>query len=596
MIKILKRLPIKIKLLCFMAIFFGILRPFFAMTVPTATRQFITALINDGHKKEIEVFIFKSDWVIGTFNTSVALWIIMGITFMFATILILVAYISGILATKVQTQGTYYLRKMLFEHTLNLSRKGLDSISVSKLITLFNNDISKIQDGFRIFSRGIFNTSFLVIWGFIFALFTNLWLSISIAIIVPFIIAAASFAIFKLFPLYRKENYLIKKLNETIKENFNVISLVKSYNLELNQYEKFKNATVNLEKVSKQSTKYNAFTWPLIDLIVLLGNTVLFIIIALLIRRLATSDVKKLVGDIYQFSTYLGMISRGIYMFLFFTDRLFRANISSKRIIKVLKMKSEIENISSKKKVKSGKIEFKNVSFKLQNKLILDDINFVINPYESVGIIGKTGSGKTTIAKLIAKEYVLENNSGKVLIDDENICEIDTNDFFDNIGYVFQKPILLSGTIRENIAYSGSNYTDDEIKKVLKLSSADFVFNLQNGLDHKILARGSNLSGGQRQRLSIAQNLIKEPKILILDDATSALDNKTDKKVRDNILTKTKKKTLIIISQRINSIKDCDKIIVLDKGKINGIGKHDELIETNAIYNSLYKYQQAERN
>nr|WP_307921358.1 ABC transporter ATP-binding protein [Mycoplasmopsis bovis] len=288
------------------------------------------------------------------------------------------------------------------------------------------------------------------------------------------------------------------------------------------------------------------------------------------------------------------LISFGIFSSLFMTNRLIRSNISAKRILEILKIESEISNKDKSDATQTicGKIEFKNVNFGYDKSLTLKNVSFVIEPYETVGIIGKTGSGKSTIVRLLTREYKI-NNGGQILIDNKNIYDINHKDFYNNVSVVFQKPLLLSGTIKSNVLLGASYNDQSNLDNALLNSKADFVFKLENSVEHKVYQRGKNLSGGQRQRLAIAQALIKKPKILILDDATSALDNQTDKIVRDN-LNKFSNSTTIIISQRVSSIKDCDKIIVMDNGSVSGIGKHNDLLKNNEIYKSIYDSQEKE--
>ncbi|WP_406616781.1 ABC transporter ATP-binding protein [Mycoplasmopsis adleri] len=589
-------MPKKIKFFGIFAILLSITQPFINMIIPTITKQLITFLASTSNE-DVTIFILKQEWTIGSFPRNQALGIIVGLTFAVASLLVITSYLSVYLTTKTKIYASYNLRKILFNHVLTLSRKNIDKITQSTLITRFGNDINKIEDGFFIICRSMFISPFFVIWGLTFALITNPWLSISIAVIIPFIIGAAILAIFKLFPLYRKENWLLDQLNEVAKEDFNAVSLVKSYNLEDNQYKRFEQASFNVNSTARKAAKYDSIAWPLIDLIVLVGNIILFSIVAIIIKKYNGGEsafTKKLVGDIYQFSTYMNMISMGVYTTLFTLNRLFRSNVSAKRIQEILNTKTDIDYVVSDTKIESGKIEFQHVTFKYDNRVILNDINLTINPGETIGIIGKTGSGKSTLAHLIAREYKLNDNDGQILIDNENIYKIDTKDFYKKIGIVFQKPSLISGTIKSNVAFGSENYEDQALEKALRLSCSDFVFDLEDKYQSSINARGLNLSGGQRQRLSIAQALLKDRKILILDDSTSALDNKTDQQVRKNILNHNHERTVLVISQRIKSIIDSDKIIVLDKGQIVGIGKHDELVKTNKIYQEIYTAQESE--
>ncbi|WP_331706682.1 ABC transporter ATP-binding protein [Mycoplasmopsis agalactiae] len=594
MLKLFSKFPLKVKLMALFAVILSTLHPFLSILIPTVTRQLITYLANSNINSEVSVYIFKSSWIIGSFSYANALWVIIGISFALAFILVIVSYASNFLAAQAKNLGVYYTRKLLFEHLLTLSHKNIESITPATLLTRFSNDVQKLEDGFYIIFRNIFVFPFYTVWGLIFALLTNLYLSISIVFVVPFIVTLAVVAIIKLFPLYRKENIMLDAVNEVIKEDFNNVSLIKSYNLGQRQFLRFNESNKNLEKVSRKANTYGAINWPSIDLFILLGNVVIFSIVAVIINKNDSTDIKSLVGDIYQFITYMQLISFGIFSTLFMTNRLIRSNISAKRILEILKIKSEIASKNSTHTQSiCGKIEFKNVNFGYDKTLVLKDVSFVIKPYETVGIIGKTDSGKSTLVRLLTREYKINKNSGEILIDNKNIYDINQQDFYKNVSVVFQKPLLLSGTIKSNVMLGANLENESNLNNALLNSKADFVFKLDDSVEHKVYQRGKNFSGGQRQRLAIAQALIKSPKILILDDATSALDNQTDKLVREN-LGKISNNTTIIISQRVSSIKDCDKIIVMDNGSVSAIGKHNDLLNTNTIYRSIYESQEKE--
>ncbi|WP_338822388.1 ABC transporter ATP-binding protein [Mycoplasmopsis felifaucium] len=591
--KMLSLLPKKIKLMGIVAIILSIIQPFLSMTIPTISKQLVSFLASN-NSDAIEVYFINPEWRIGVYNPNQALGVIIGLTFGVAVLLVLVAYFSGLLTVYTKIYGIYHIRKILFNHLLTLSRKNIDKITVSTLITRFSNDINKIGDGFFILCRGMFISPFFVIWGLAFALITNLWLSISVAVIIPFIVLAAVFAIYKLFPLYRKENRMLDLVNQVSKEDINAISLIKSYNLENRQFERFKITSANLTNTSKKAAKNDSIAWPLIDLIVLIGNIILFCIVAILINQFNdNTKIRLLVADIYQFTSYMSMISMGIYTTLFTLNKLFRSNISAKRINEILNIKTDIPVVKSKNKITNGGISIKNLSFGYnEEQEILKNISFEIPKGQSIGIIGKTGCGKSTLIRLITKEYKIENANSKILIDNIDINDINTDDLYSKMTTVFQKPIILSGTVKSNITFGLSKYSNQDIDEAIKLSCSNFIYNYADKLDHIISQRGSNLSGGQKQRLAIAQAIIKKPKILIFDDALSALDNKTDRTIRENLKKYCKDMTVIIVSQRINSIKECDKIVVLDNGSISGEGSHEYLVQNNDIYRSIYEAQE----
>lgn len=594
MIKIFKFLPKKIKLMAFFTAFFSLLQPFFAMLMPAITKQLIKSMDTNATFEHIDLVFFK----IAVHSQKEALIGIIVASLIVAIITMLVFYFAVFFAFRITTYGAYYLRKKLFEHILEMSRSNLDNYSKGTLLTRFGNDIQKIADGFFIMCRGLVASPFFIVWGLTFSLMTDKYLSIALAIIIPLLVGGGVFVIIKLFPLYRKENWTLDVLNENAKEDINAIALIKSYNLENYRYKKYQEQNQKWYDVSYNAEKLSAFAWPIIDFVVLLGNIIIFTIVGALIKKNSKDDMSDLVANLYQFTTYMGMVANSVFNTTFNINRLFRSQISAKRYIEILDRKSEIPYLKNDIKIHSGKIEFKNVTFAYSHKdvesenKVLDNISFTINDGEKVGIIGPTGSGKTTLIKLLCREYILKDNNGQILVDNHDIKEIDTANLYDQISQVYQKPYIISGSVKKNITFAKPTVQNEEIDNAIKLSCADFINDYEEKYDYKINQRGLNISGGQRQRIAIAQALIKKPKILILDDATSALDNNTDLKIRQNITNNLTNSTLIVIAQRIKSIKEMDKIIVLNNGQVEAIGKHEDLLKHNKLYQEIYNSQE----
>ncbi|UUD34762.1 ABC transporter ATP-binding protein/permease [Mycoplasmopsis caviae] len=602
MLNIFKYMPLKIKFFAFISAFFAIIQPFLSMLNPTITKQLITLIANvqNGIEMKQVNLLF---WNIITNSTNLSIVYLISMAIGFALLLMIVAFLSAFFATKTCIYGTYYLRKALFEHLLTLSRSKLEKYSVGSLLTRFSNDLSKIRDGIFIVIRGLVVSPFFVIWGLVFTTTTNLYLSIAIYITIPFLIGGAIFAIFKLFPFYRKENWILDQLNEQSKEDINAVALIKSYNLEEQRYQKYFSKNQEWFNVYSKNATFSSYAWPIINVFVLFGNVIIFALIAFLIGKKGNDNISKLIGDISQFTANLSMISMGVFNTLFTINRLFRSSVSAKRFIELMNTRSEIPYVISDNKITNGSIEFRNVNFSypiykkgelVDSKVALKNINLKIESGQKVGIIGKTGSGKSTLVKLLSHEYLLNEEDGKILIDSHNINEIDTANFFEKVTHVYQKPMIISGSIKKNITFSNDKFSEQEIEQAINISCADFINELDDKYSAKVDQRGKNFSGGQRQRVAIAQALIKKPKILILDDSTSALDNETDLKVRQNIRDNLKESTLIIISQKINSIKDSDQIFVLDKGELIAKDKHDNLINNCKIYQEIWKSQEEE--
>lgn len=600
MLKIFKYMPARIKFFAFLSAFFAILQPFLSMLNPTITKQLITliAKVQNGTSMNEVSLLF---WNITTSGTSQSMIYLIIMAIGFAFLLMIIAFLSAFFAARTCIYGTYYLRKNLFEHLLTLSRSNLEKYSIGSLITRFSNDLNKIKDGIFVVVRGLVISPFFVVWGLVFTTTTNVYLSIAIYIIIPFLVGAAVFAIFKLFPYYRKENWILDQLNELSKEDINAIALIKSYNLEEPRYEKYFNKNQEWFTIYRKNVVFGSFAWPIINGFVLFGNVAIFALVAYLIGSKGDDNVAKLIGDVSQFTANLSMISMGVFNTLFTINRLFRSSVSAKRYIELMNSKSEISFVVSDKKITSGAIEFKNVNFAyhiykkgelVDTKEALKNINLKIEAGQKIGIIGKTGSGKSTLVKLLTHEYLLDKKDGEIIIDSHNINEIDTNNFYEKVTQVYQKPMIISGSIKENITFSNHELSEQEIEKAINISCANFIKELDNKYDARVDQRGKNFSGGQRQRVAIAQALIKKPQILILDDSTSALDNETDLRVRQNIKQNLKDSTLIVISQRINSIKDSDQIFVLDKGQIVASGKHNQLLNTSSIYKDIWQSQE----
>ncbi|WP_029512577.1 ABC transporter ATP-binding protein [Mycoplasmopsis iners] len=597
MFRIFKMLSWKLKLFGILALILSLLQPIIATTIPSITREIIN-LATESQVDKISLLF----WNITVNSHQEALTIIIVSTLILALTLMLVSYFASILAWKMSIYGVYELRKKLFNHLLTLSQSNFDQYSEGTLITRFTADMMKLKQGLNTMVRFLFVSPCFFIWGLVFSMSTNLYLSISIFVVVPFIALGAYLVIRKLFPLYRRENVTLDRLNNAAKDDLNGIAVIKSYNLEKNRFNNYKQISLDSRKTAMGINLLSATAWPIIDLISLLGNVVLFIIIGILIKNDNVPNAKEIKGIIFQFSSYLGMVTNSIFFTLFTVNRLLRSQTAAKRYVELLESQPEVKSNNSSNYLTNGAIEFKNVSFKYpqnsqdntNNDLVLKNINFKIASGQLIGIIGKTGSGKSTLAKLIAHEYNL--NEGQILIDNININDLNSNDFYAKISLILQKPKLLSGSIRQNLTFVNDKINLEEINLAIDISNSDFIYDLDSQLDYELTQKGNNLSGGQKQRLSIAQGINKDLKILIIDDATSALDNQTDYQVRRKLKHKFQNTTMLIIAQRINAIKDADKIIVLDNGKLVGFDNHENLLKNNRYYQDLYQSQMEVEN
>ncbi|MGX9373099.1 ABC transporter ATP-binding protein [Mycoplasma sp. 3398] len=536
----------------------------------------------------------------------------------FALVLLIgtiVTLLGSMLASYISTGAAKHIRKSLWQHLTILSEKDIEFFSHSKILTRFTIDISRIQigisSGLRLSIIGPCN----LIFGLVFALLTDLNLSITLGAFVPalfVIMAIAGMSSMRLFP---KEQKAYDEINNEARESILGVRVIKSYNLENVQLDKFQNSNKNWSNVAKKSWIIYHITFSFINLFANIVTSCILLATGFIIRSRINqgsygvitdlkvfkdfSDVLSLyktkISNATTFINYVMFITIGVVMSSFAVFLISRGNVSSKRVIEILKKEADIDFIKSNKVITKGEIELKNVSFKYHEEsenFVIKDINLKINPGEKIGIIGPTGSGKTTLARLLSHEF--KTIHGTISIDGNDINEIDTTSLRKNISFVYQKPILLSGTIKSNLLMANNKATQEDLEYFAKLAFAyDFINAYNDGFEHEVLKNGSNLSGGQKQRISIAQGLLKQPKILILDDATSALDTKTEKMVKDNIDMhfSSRKIVTIIITQKISSIIDADRILVMENGLISDIGTHKELLKTSKLYLEIAKTQ-----
>lgn len=481
------------------------------------------------------------------------------------------------------------LRKGIFNKLQDFSFSNLDKFTTPSLITRITTDVNNIQQAYMMMIRMMVRSPFMLVSATYMAYTINSSLVAVFLTAIP-ILGIGMFLIAKLsFP---KFSILMKKydgINSTIQENLTAIRVVKTFVRSEHEKEKFNKANDSLRSTSITAEKITILTNPLMQ-VVMYSSIIAILWFGgnMVVRgQMQTGELISFVSYVTQILMSLMMISMA---FIILTNA--RASIS--RINEILCEESNIKDDDANPEliVKNGNIEFKNVSFKYNSEsdgLNLKNINLKINSGETIGILGGTGSAKTTLVQLIPRLY--DVTDGTVLVGDNDVRDYKLKNLRDSVAMVLQQNVLFSGTIKENLKWGNENATDEEIINACKAAQAyDFIMSFPDGFESMLGQGGVNVSGGQKQRLCIARALIKKPKIVILDDSTSAVDTNTDSKIRE-AFGKLKDITSIIIAQRINSIRDADKIIVIDDGEIVGVGNHDELLESNEIYREVYEVQ-----
>ena len=494
------------------------------------------------------------------------------------------------------------LRRNIFKNITDFSFSNIDKFSTPSLVTRITTDVTNVQMSYMQIIRTAVRAPFMMIFSIIMAFMISKELAVYFVIIVPVIFVVLITIIYFGIRIFNRIFKKYDALNASIQENISGMRTVKSYVREDYEIKKLSKASENLKKDFTKAERLVMSNQSIMQFAIYALNLVVIFLGATFVIQNGTYDEtlglitynKLSTGDLSSLLTY-GMQSLMSLMMLSMVIVTITISIeSARRIVEVLNEKPTIVSPSNPiYNIDNGEIEFKNVSFKYKeegNKYVLSNINLKIESGQMIGILGGTGSGKTSLVNLISRIY--DVNEGEVILSGHNVKEYDVDSLRENIAVVLQKNILFSGSVKENLKWGNENATDEEIIHFSKLACADeFVSKFEGGYDYKIEQGGSNVSGGQKQRLCIARALIKKPKVLILDDSTSAVDTKTDALIRKGLREDLKETTKIIIAQRISSIQDADQIIVMDNGMINGIGNHEELMKNNEIYRDIYNSQ-----
>lgn len=528
---------------------------------------------------------------IGAANQDVPYIITMGIIMVVTALLMMAGGIGGAyFAAKAAISFAADIRKDTFEKVQKFSFANLDQYNTGSLVTRLTNDVTQVQNLINMALRMMLRAPGMLIGALIMAFMMNRELAAVILVVIPILVILIGIVIKTAFPRFTIMQKKLDTLNSTIQEMLTNVRVIKSFVRGDYEEEKFSRANEDLKKSSLSAFNVVILNMPIMMLMMNLTTlgVVWFGGKQILVGRMP-------VGDLTAFTTYIVQILMSLMMLAMVLLQSSRAMASLHRITEVLDARIDLtdENSAQKdKRVENGTVEFRDVSFRYykENKEpVLSHINFKIDSGKILGIIGSTGSGKTTLVQMIPRLY--DPDEGEVLVDGVNVKEYSLEHLREGVGMVLQKNVLFSGTIRENLMWGDENASEEEVEKAAAAAQAGFVRDFTEGYETELGQGGVNVSGGQKQRLCIARALLKKPKILILDDSTSAVDTATEAKIRESFSGLLKETTKIIIAQRITSVMEADEILVLDEGEIVGKGTHEELLKTCGAYQEIYYSQ-----
>lgn len=539
--------------------------------------KFMSMIINNGVADRNLAYIGK----MGTLMVLTVLFMAVGG--------ILGAYFSA----KASISFTSDMRNDLFRKVQQFSFENIDGYSTGSLVTRLTNDVQQVQNVLMMGLRMALRAPGMFLGALIMAFMMNRQLAVIILIVIPLLLAAIILILKTAFPRFGEMQRRLDRLNSGIQESLTNVRVVKSFVREAHEIEKFSRLNRDLKESSLRALRIVITTMP----VMMFAMNVTTLAVVWYGGNIIIAG-KMPVGDLTAFTTYIVQILMSLMMLSMVFLQSSRASASMKRINEIFDTEINLndDNAENKdKKVTEGRVEFKNVSFGYSGEngrkdLVLEGISFTAEPGQTIGIIGSTGSGKTSLVQLIPRLY--DVTGGEVLVDGVNVKEYSLKHLREGVGMVLQKNILFSGTIEENLRWGNEDAPMEDVIRFSESAQADpFVKTFKNGYDTEMGQGGVNVSGGQKQRLCIARALLKRPKILILDDSTSAVDTATEAKIRESLYHDLKDTTKIIIAQRISSVQEADQILVLEDGKIIGHGTHEELLKTCETYSEIYTTQ-----
>lgn len=508
------------------------------------------------------------------------------------------AIICSILISRVASSFSMTLRQTLFNTISTFSETEMKQFSVPSLITRTTNDVMQMQNFMAMGVQLIFKAPIMAVWAICKISVANISWTSAVIISVCIIVVCIGLLVGICLPRFKKIQKLTDDINNVTRENVSGVRVIRAFNAEDYEQQKFENVNNAITKNNLFTSRAMGLMMPIMTLIMNGLMLAIYWIGAVLVNNIefgidastAITERALMVGNMAAFTQYALLVVMSFMMLIVIFVVMPRTIISGNRIYSVLKTTSSIcDGSYNEKSNMFGAIEFKNVSFKYsdsdENEKALTDISFSVKRGETLAIIGATGSAKTTLINLIPRFY--DATEGEVLVDGVNVKNYTQNTLRNKISVATQKAVLFKGSVLDNITYGASQIDKNKINKALEISNANFVYDLEDGLNHEVAQGGTNFSGGQKQRFSIARAIYKDAEIIIFDDTFSALDYKTDMMVRKAIKDNLNDKTIIIVAQRIGTIKDADKIIVLDDGKIVGMGTHEELLNSCGLYKEI---------
>ncbi len=510
------------------------------------------------------------------------------------------AVMAGFFASRMASAFSQRLRSLQFNKVDSFSMSEINKFSIASLITRSTNDVTQVQMAFTMGLQIVTMAPILAVWAFfkIYGKGFEWTLATGVAMVCIFVL----FIVILVFviPKFKKMQVLTDNINDVARENLTGLPVVRAYNAEDYQEAKFEKANEELTSTQLYTTRAMATLMPLISLIMNVLLIAIYWIGAILINNSGADGALETFANMIVFSAYAMQIMMAVMMIMIMFIMLPRAQVSARRINEVINTESSIKDgtVTETDPNIRGEVEFKNVSFKYPGAAdyVIKDVSFSVEQGETIAFIGSTGSGKSTLINLVPRFY--DATEGTILINGVDVREYKLEALYNKIGYIPQKSVLFSGTVSSNVAFgenAGRKATEEDIRDAVRIAQGkDFVENMENTYDADIARGGTNVSGGQKQRLSIARAVCKKPEIYIFDDSFSALDYKTDRVLRTALRKETKGVTSMIVAQRIGTIMDADKIVVLNEGKVEGIGKHKDLLKTCGVYREIAMSQLSE--